>query len=177
MYSHRQQTAKTKGTRNDSDLDRVVRVACSRSERETLLGVAQTMMRAATGLHGKLVKLTGGLGGGTEDGSVLVLKHTGAKSGTVRETPVMFVNHDEGGYVVAASMGGAPTNPAWYHNLKANPDTTVHVGSDEVPVSARETGGDEYDRYWGRFSALDERWEQYKSRTERTIPLIHLRPR
>jgi len=140
------------------------------------MGVAQTMMRVGTSIHAKLIKLTGGFGGGTDDGSVLVLKHTGAKSGTVRETPVMFVNHD-GGYVIAASMGGAPNNPAWYHNLKANPDTTVHVGSDDVNVSAREIDGDEYDRLWGRFSAMDERWEQYKERTTRKIPLIHLQPR
>ena len=76
-----------------------------------------------------------------------------------------------------ASTGGAPNNPGWYHNLKANPDTTVHVGSDQVAVSARETEGDEYDRYWSRLSATDNRWEQYKSRTERRIPLIHLEPR
>ncbi len=141
------------------------------------MGVAQTLMRIGTGTHAKLIKLTGGLGGGTEDGKVLVLKHTGAKSGTVRETPVMFLNHEAGGYVVAASQGGAPTNPGWYHNLKANPDTTVHVGSDNVDVSAREVEGDEYERLWGRFTAMDERWEQYQSRTERKIPLIHLQPR
>jgi deazaflavin-dependent oxidoreductase (nitroreductase family) len=88
----------------------------------------------------------------------------------------MFVNHD-GGYVVAASMGGAPNNPAWYHNLKANPDTTVHVGSDDVNVSARELDGDEYDRVWNRLSALDERWDQYKERTTRKIPLMYLQPR
>ena len=141
------------------------------------MSVAQTMMRVGTNLHGKLVKLTGGLGGGTEDGKVLVLKHTGARSGTVRETPVMFLNHDDGGYVIAASMGGAPNNPAWYHNLKANPDTTVHVGSDDVAVTAREVTGAEYDELWSRFSALDKRWEQYRSRTDRRIPLLHLQSR
>lgn len=141
------------------------------------MGVAQAMMRVTTNLHGKLVKFTGRLGGGTEDGSVLVLKHTGAKSGKIRETPVMFLNHDDGGYVISASMGGAPNNPAWYHNLKAHTDTTVHVGSDDVSVTARELHGDEYDRYWSRLAASDDRWEQYQARTERTIPLIHLEPR
>ena len=63
------------------------------------------MMRVGTNLHGKLVKLTGGLGGGTDDGSVLVLKHTGAKSGTVRETPVRFVNHDDGLESVGTHLG------------------------------------------------------------------------
>jgi deazaflavin-dependent oxidoreductase (nitroreductase family) len=140
------------------------------------MGVAQMMMRVGTGIHAKLVKLTGGLGGGTSDGSVLVLQHKGAKSGRIRETPVMFLNH-EGGYVVAASMGGAPNNPGWYHNLRANPDTTVHVGPDDIDVTARVLEGDEYRSVWGRFSAMDERWEQYQERTERTIPLIHLEPR
>ena len=139
------------------------------------MGLAQTLMRIGTATHAKLIKLTGSLGGGTDDGSVLVLKHTGAKSGTVRETPVMFLNH-EGGYVIAASMGGAPKNPAWYHNLNSNPDTTVHVGPDDVPVTAREVDGDEYDQLWSRFSAMDKRWEQYRERTTRKIPLIHLQP-
>ena len=89
----------------------------------------------------------------------------------------MFLDHDDGGYVIAASMGGAPNNPAWYHNLKANPDTTVHVGSDDVAVTAREVTGAEYDELWSRFSALDKRWEQYRSRTDRRIPLLHLQSR
>ena len=67
------------------------------------MGVEATMTRLFTGLHGKLVKLTGAMGGGTDDGSVLVLTHTGAKSGTVRDTPLMFVNH-ENGHVIMASM-------------------------------------------------------------------------
>jgi len=140
------------------------------------MGLSLTMMRVGTTLHGRLIKLTGGLGGGTDDGSVLVLKHTGAKSGTVRETPVVFLNH-EGSYVIAASMAGAPNNPGWQHNLGANPDTTVHVGSDDIAVTARETDGAEYDELWSKFSPLDKRWDQYKERTERKIPLIHLQPR
>lgn len=141
------------------------------------MGIAQAMMRLGTGAHAKLVKMTGGFGGGTQDGSVLVLTHTGAKSGTIRETPVMFVNHPDGGYVVAASLAGAPNNPAWYHNLKANPETTVHVGSDSVDVSARELDGDERDRMWAHFKTTDERWEKYEAKTERIIPLIDLQPR
>jgi deazaflavin-dependent oxidoreductase (nitroreductase family) len=140
------------------------------------MGVAQMMMRAGTGFHAKLVKLTGAMGGGSSDGSLLVLTHRGAKSGKFRETPVVFVNH-EGGYVVAASMGGAPTNPGWYHNLKAHPDTTINVARKDVAVTARELEGEEYRAVWERFAALDKRWEQYRERTERTIPLMHLQPR
>lgn len=132
-------------------------------------------MRVFTGIHGWLVKATGKLGGGTEDGSVLVLRHTGAKSGKVRETPLMFVNHN-GGYAVVASMAGAPTNPAWYHNLLANPDVVVTVDRKEVPVTARELTGAQRSDVWGRFTSLDDRWEQYESKTERVLPIIALEP-
>ncbi len=140
------------------------------------MGVEATMTRLFTGMHGKLVKLTGAMGGGTDDGSVLVLKHTGAKSGTVRETPVMFMNSDNG-YVIVASKAGAPENPGWYHNLKANPDTTVNIAKQDIAVRARELEGDERNQYWDRFVASGDRWEQYEAETDRTIPLIHLEPR
>lgn len=140
------------------------------------MGVEATMTRLFTGLHGKLVKLTGAMGGGTDDGSVLVLKHTGAKSGTVRETPLMFMNSDDG-YVIVASKAGAPENPAWYHNLLANPDTTVNVAKQDIDVHARELEGDERQQYWDRFVASGDRWEQYEAKTDRTIPLVHLQTR
>ncbi|NNF11110.1 MAG: nitroreductase family deazaflavin-dependent oxidoreductase, partial [Acidimicrobiia bacterium] len=82
------------------------------------------LTRVLTSLHGRIIKATGKLGGGTEDGSLLVLEHTGAKSGKKRETPLAFLNGD-GGYLVCGSMAGAPTHPAWYHNLKANPDAVI----------------------------------------------------
>lgn len=140
------------------------------------MGLEATMTRLFTGMHGKLVKLTGALGGGTDDGSVLVLTHEGAKSGTVRDTPLMFVNHDNG-YVIMASKAGAPENPAWYHNLMANPDTKINVAKQNIDVYARQIEGDERQEYWDRFVASGERWEQYEAKTDRTIPLIHLEPR
>ncbi len=138
--------------------------------------VSKFLMRSFTGLHGRLVKATGGMGGGTKDGAVLVLRHTGAKTGKERETPLMFLNH-ENGYVVVASMGGAPTNPGWYYNLKANPETSVRVGKADVDVRAREVTGEERTALWERLTSLDKRWEQYQSRTERVIPLLALDPR
>jgi deazaflavin-dependent oxidoreductase (nitroreductase family) len=132
-------------------------------------------MRMFTTLHGKIVKATGWLGGGAEDGSVLVLRHTGAKSGKQRETPLMFVNH-QGGYVVCGSMAGAPEHPGWYFNLKAHPDVTVTVDQTAVPVQARELDGEERARVWSTFTALDKRWEQYASRTDRVLPLLALDP-
>ena len=138
--------------------------------------IQNTMTRLGTGLHAKLVKMTGALGGGTDDGSVLVLTHKGAKSGTVRDTPLMFVNH-ENGHVIMASMAGSDNNPAWYHNLKANPDTTINVANQDIPVHARELDGDEREKYWKKFVASGDRWEQYAAKTDRTMPLIHLEPR
>lgn len=132
-----------------------------------------TMMRLFTTMHGKLIKATGKMGGGTDDGSVLVLRHVGAKSGQVRETPLAFLNRDEG-YAVVASMAGAPNNPAWYHNLTANPETEVTVDRQSVPVTARELGGTERDEVWQRFRALDERWDKYEAKTERVLPIIAL---
>ncbi|MBT8202071.1 MAG: nitroreductase family deazaflavin-dependent oxidoreductase [Acidimicrobiia bacterium] len=134
------------------------------------------LFRLGTTLHAKIVKATGKLGGGTEDGSVLVLEHTGAKSGKSRETPLMFLNGD-GGYLVCGSMAGAPKHPAWYHNLKANPDAVITVDRREVPVRARELEGKERSTAWERFTRQNDRWEQYQSKTERTLPLLLLEPR
>lgn len=136
----------------------------------------KVFMRLFTTLHARLVKATGKLGGGAEDGSVLALDHVGAKSGKARQTPLAFINHD-GGYAVVASMGGAPTNPAWYHNLKANPDTTVTIARRQVRVRARELHGDERSEVWQRFVGLGARWEAYEAKTERVLPVIALERR
>lgn len=137
--------------------------------------MGKLFMRLMTTLHAKLVKATGGLGGGTTDGSILVLHHTGARSGKRRETPLMFVHHAEG-YAVVASMGGAPTNPGWYHNLMATPDVTVTIDRTNTPVQARRLEGEERAEVWKRFTMLDGRWEGYESKTERVIPIIALEP-
>ena len=134
------------------------------------------LTRLVTTLHAKLVKATGKLGGGKDDGSVLVLEHTGAKSGKKRETPLVFLNGD-GGYLVCASMAGAPSHPAWYHNLKANPEALVTVDRRPIPVAARELEGEERSAAWDRLTGQHDRWEQYQSKTERTLPLLLLEPR
>lgn len=128
-------------------------------------------------LHGRLIKLTGSLGGGTTDGSFLTLTHRGAKSGQVRETPLVFVNH-EGGYVVAASNSGSPRNPAWYHNLLAHRQVSVNVGRREVPVTARLADDGERAELWPRFEAIHPRWARYQAKAgDRVIPLFVLTPR
>ena len=133
-------------------------------------------LRLVTTVHGKIVKVTGKFGGGTKDGSVLVLHHTGAKSGKERDTPVAFMNHN-GGYAICGSMGGAPQHPGWYFNLKAHPDATVTIAREEIPVRARELEGEEREQVWSLFTAFDKRWAQYQSKTERLLPLMALDPR
>ena len=133
----------------------------------------KTFFRVSTGMHGWLVKKTGKMGGGTKDGSVLVLTHQGAKSGKIRAIPLMFMNIDEG-YAVTASMGGAPSNPGWYYNLRANPDTTIHVAGSDIPVRARLLEGAERDDLWSQFVELNDRYGGYASKTDRVIPVFIL---
>lgn len=133
------------------------------------------LMRLMTTLHAKLVKATG-LGGSGKPGSVLVLEHVGAKTGKRRTTPLMFVEHG-GGYAVVASMAGAPNNPGWYHNLKANPDAQATVARRTTPVRARELDGAERAEVWEKFTQLGPQWEKYETRTDRVMPIMALEPR
>lgn len=135
-----------------------------------------TLMRLGTTLHAKLLKATGRLGAGEQDGAVLVLDHVGARTGTARETPLMFVRHGEG-YAVAASANGADRHPAWLHNLRAHPDVTIHVRKRPIPVRAREAGPEERAEIYARFVAVQERFAGYQSKTDRVIPVVVLEPR
>ena len=110
-------------------------------------------------------------------GRRLVLHHVGAKSGVERVTPVMALPTDDG-WVVAASKGGAPDNPAWFHNLLAHPDTAVEAPDDgEVAVRAVPLEGAERDAAWARFLAESPGFAEYEQRTARTIPVVELRRR
>ena len=132
------------------------------------------VFRLFTGLHAKLFKLTGGrfFGGGSKDGSVLVLSHKGAKSGKLRDTPLMFIHHD-GGYLLIGSAGDGDHHPGWYHNLMANPDTTVNIDGDTIQVRARDAGA-ERDALWKTIVATEPRFARYESRTDRVIPVVML---
>ena len=107
------------------------------------------------------------------DWHLLLLHHTGAKSGTARVTPLVYqpVGDD---YAIFASKGGAPTNPAWYHNLMANPATKIEIGSDTVGVTARELNGAERDDIWERQKATLSNFAEYDAKTDRTIPVVLL---
>jgi deazaflavin-dependent oxidoreductase (nitroreductase family) len=107
---------------------------------------------------------------------MLLLDHVGAKSGTRRTSPLVYVR-DGGDVVLVASKGGYPRNPAWFHNLMANPDTTVQIGSRRQRVHARVADAKERERLWPMAVAAYGGYEDYRRRTEREIPLVILEPR
>ena len=118
----------------------------------------------------------GRVGGSFEGVPLLLLHHTGARSGEKRTNPLAY-QRDDGRYVVFASRGGAPRNPAWYHNLKANPNATIEVGADTIEVLASEASGEERERLYRRQAERIPQFAEYERRTERTIPVIVLTPR
>jgi deazaflavin-dependent oxidoreductase (nitroreductase family) len=119
----------------------------------------------------------GRVGGMFEGMSLLLLHHTGAKSGTERVNPLAFLTDDDR-YVVFASKGGAPTNPGWYWNLKANPDVTIEVGTDSIEATASEATGEQRERL---FRAQADRFPQFDDYVQkaagRKIPVMVLTPR
>jgi deazaflavin-dependent oxidoreductase (nitroreductase family) len=118
----------------------------------------------------------GRVGGMFEGMPLLLLHHTGAKSGTSRINPVAY-QADGDRYVVFASKGGAPTNPGWYHNLKAHPDVTIEVGTKTIDVVASEASGDERERLFSTQAERIPQFGEYEHKTERVIPVMVLTPR
>jgi deazaflavin-dependent oxidoreductase (nitroreductase family) len=117
----------------------------------------------------------GVVGGPFEGATLLLLHHVGARSGKDRINPLVY-NRDGDRYVVFASKAGAPTNPDWYHNLKANPNITIEVGTDTIPVVASEASGEERDRLFAAQVRRSPQFGEYQSKTDRAIPVILLTP-
>ena len=116
----------------------------------------------------------GKVGGRFEGTPLLLLHHVGAKSGTERINPLMYVTVDNG-YAIFASKGGSDTNPGWYHNLKAIPEATIEVGTQTESVRAREAEGDEYDRLWSEGLKVMPMMEQLVAGSARPIlPIVVL---
>jgi deazaflavin-dependent oxidoreductase (nitroreductase family) len=115
----------------------------------------------------------GRVGGRFEGSTLLLLHHTGARSGKARTNPLAYME-DGGHYVIFASKAGAPANPGWYHNLKAHPDVAIEVGAQTVDVTAREATGAERDRLFAAQAAAMPAFADYQERTQRTIPVIVL---
>jgi deazaflavin-dependent oxidoreductase (nitroreductase family) len=117
----------------------------------------------------------GRVGGMFEGATLLLLHHTGAKSGKRRVNPLGYLD-DDGRYVVFASKAGAPTNPDWYHNLKADPNVTIEVGSDTIEVGASEATGEERERLFRTQAERVPQFAEYEKKTNRVIPVIVLTP-
>jgi deazaflavin-dependent oxidoreductase (nitroreductase family) len=117
----------------------------------------------------------GKVGGPFEGAPVLLLTSTGAKSGEQRTTPVVY-QQDGDRMVIFASKAGAPENPAWFHNLRANPTATVEVGPDTVDVEAVVTDGDERERLFSKQKQLMPQFADYEQKTARQIPVVALQP-
>jgi len=117
----------------------------------------------------------GRVGGMFEGMPLLLLHHTGAKSGKSRINPLAYQS-DNGRYVVFASKGGAPTNPDWYHNLKAQPSVTIEIGADTIDVVASEATGEERERLYRTQAERITQFADYEKRAERVIPVIVLTP-
>jgi F420H(2)-dependent quinone reductase len=136
------------------------------------------VLRRLMGAHTAVYRLTNGFIGHRIPGlpPMLLLDHEGARSGVKRTSPLLYVS-DGGDLVIVASKGGYPKHPAWFHNLRANPDTTVQVGSERRPVHARVATAEERKRLWPRVVDAYPTYDDYQERTGREIPLVILEPR
>jgi len=137
------------------------------------------LLRRVMGGHTLIYRASGGLVGHRFGGLIpptLLLEHVGAKSGTRRISPLTYTR-DGDDLVLVASKGGHPKNPAWFHNLRANPDTFVQVGRERRPVRARVATADERKRLWPKVVATYGGYAGYQKRTSREIPLVILERR
>jgi deazaflavin-dependent oxidoreductase (nitroreductase family) len=155
------------------------RLAMSASEFANKRGVY--LGKRSTKIHVALYRRSGGRLGGHlpawPAARILLLDHVGARTGRRRTSPLMY--HDDGDAVaVVASKAGQPTNPAWFHNLRANPDTTIQIGRQLRNVRARVAIDDERDRLWPQFVAFYPGYEFFARNAKgRKIPIVILDPR
>jgi F420H(2)-dependent quinone reductase len=123
-----------------------------------------------------LIERSGGTEGMALRGMrVILMTNKGAKSGKLRKTPLMRVEHD-GKYAVVASQGGAPTHPFWYYNLVANPLVELQDGTVTQDMTARLVDGDEKAVWWERAVAAYPDYADYQDKTDRQIPVFVLEP-
>jgi F420H(2)-dependent quinone reductase len=130
--------------------------------------------------HTLLYRTTGGRVGHTIPGvgaKMLLLEHVGAKSGVRRTSPLLYIPDADNVFVIA-SKGGFPRHPAWFHNLMANPDTSVQIGSERRPVHARVATPEERRRLWPVAVGAYRGYADYQAHSRgREIPLVILEPR
>ncbi|MGW3629417.1 nitroreductase family deazaflavin-dependent oxidoreductase [Streptomyces sp. NPDC005122] len=106
---------------------------------------------------------------------VIILTTRGAKSGKIRKTPLMRVEHD-GRYAAVASLGGAPKHPVWYYNVRSDPQVELQDGASRQELRAREVTGAEKDQWWDRAVAAFPPYADYQKKTDREIPVFVLEP-
>ncbi|MEV4343264.1 nitroreductase family deazaflavin-dependent oxidoreductase [Actinoplanes sp. NPDC049596] len=106
-------------------------------------------------------------------GPIIIMTSVGARSGRLRKSPLMRVEHN-GDYAVVASLGGAPQNPSWYFNLKANPHVELQDGAAKHDYVAREVDGAEYQLWWDRALLVWPDYADYQTKTERKMPIFVL---
>jgi len=115
----------------------------------------------------------GKVGGYFAGAPLILVNSVGAKSGRTITTPLVYLP-DGDTWVIFASFGGAPKSPAWYHNLKANPDVTIEVGADVVEAHATEVMGPERDDLYAEQASRFDNFAEYQKKTTRKIPVIRL---
>ena len=130
------------------------------------------------GGHARIYRLTRGRIGHHIPGvpPMCLIDHVGAKSGTERTSPLLYIE-DGDNVVIVASKGGYEKSPAWFYNLKANPDTTVQIGSQVRRVRAHVADEAERKRLWPKAVEVYPSYQQYQDRTDRKIPIVVLEPR
>jgi deazaflavin-dependent oxidoreductase (nitroreductase family) len=124
----------------------------------------------------ELFERTNGREGNTmRDLPIIVLTTKGTRSGNLRKTPLMRVEHD-GKYLIVASQGGAPKHPVWYHNVAATPAVEIQDGASKQDMAARELAGEEREIWWKRAVDAYPPFAEYQEKTERIIPIILCEP-
>ena len=147
-----------------------------KSTERDLSGPARLALKLGSGVHSGVYRATGGkLFGRMGKSPILLLNTVGRKSGKKRTSPLLYVMDGED-FVIIASKGGAPTHPAWYLNLKANPEATVEIGDREVRVRGRGGRPEEKARLWQKMVEMYPTYDDYQRKTEREIPLLILHP-
>ena len=143
----------------------------TRGARQPRAGV---MMRTVNGMAMNRIRRRGKMMGF----SALILTTIGAKSGAERTNPVGWFPGKDGSWLIVASANGATRNPAWYHNIAANPDKVrIEVDGRIIPVTAEQLHGAERDEAWQQITAAAPRFAGYQRKTDREIPIIRLVPR
>jgi F420H(2)-dependent quinone reductase len=145
-------------------------------EAKDLSRPANLALKLGTIVHSGVYRATGGkLLGRMGQSPILLLNTIGRKSGKMRATPLLYVVDGED-FVIIASKGGTPSNPARYLNLKADPDATVEIRDRKVRVRAEEVDGQEKERLWQQMAEMYPTYDDYQKKTKREIPLLVLHP-